>query len=44
MNITAVKEAYKDNKVLKRLIEAYQEQATKDVINKVCKGNVVPAF
>ncbi|MCR1899846.1 MetQ/NlpA family ABC transporter substrate-binding protein [Irregularibacter muris] len=44
INIIAVKSKDKDKEALKRLVEIYQEEATKEVIDEVYKGNVVPAF
>ncbi|MFT9598437.1 MetQ/NlpA family ABC transporter substrate-binding protein [Mesobacillus sp.] len=44
INIIAVREEDKDNKTLKRLAELYQQDDTKEFIEKEYKGNTIPTF
>lgn len=44
INIIAVKSEDKDNKALIKLADIYHQEETKEVINRVYKGNVIPAF
>lgn len=43
-NIIAVKTKDKDNKTLKRLVEVYQTEETKKLIQDIYKGSQIPAF
>ena len=43
-NIIAVKSKDKDNPALKKLIQAYQTEETKKLIEQIYKGSVIPAF
>lgn len=43
-NIIAVRTKNKDSKLLKRLIELYQTEETKKVIDETTKGSSIPAF
>ncbi|HAQ07587.1 MAG TPA: methionine ABC transporter substrate-binding protein [Bacillus bacterium] len=44
INIIAVREEDKNNKTLKRLAELYQQDDTKEFIDKEYKGNTLPTF
>jgi D-methionine transport system substrate-binding protein len=44
INIIAARAEDKDNEDIKKLVEIYHEQGTVDIINKIYKGNMVPAF
>lgn len=43
-NIIAVRTKYKDNTALKKLLEVYQSEETKKLINDIYKGSAIPAF
>lgn len=44
INIIAVRKEDKDNKTLKKLAELYQQDDTKEFIEKEFKGNTIPTF
>lgn len=44
INLIAVRSKDKDNDIYKKVVKAYQSQEIKDAINKVFKGESIPAF
>ena len=44
INLIATKEENKDNELFKKVVEAYQSEDVRETINKLYKGESIPAF